>query len=144
MADFLLDTTVFCDLRKGDADARKLVESILNGEVKAAVSPLTVCELWQSDEIDRRTEIGFLSVLRFVEEAAPDIETARTAGLWLADAVDADADANTDADADGDNDGGRNAACVALVAATAMRLGIPVCTRDDDAFERFGVEIAPY
>ncbi len=129
MADMLLDTTLFDDLRKGDAEARKVVEAILDGEVKAVVSPLTVCELWQGDGIDRRTEIGFLSVLRFVEEAAPDIEIARTAGLWLTGSQ---------------QDGRRDAACVALIAATASHLGVPICTRDDEAFERFDVEISAY
>ncbi|MXY46896.1 MAG: type II toxin-antitoxin system VapC family toxin, partial [Chloroflexi bacterium] len=85
MADMLLDKTLFDDLRNGDPAARTMVESILDGDIQAAISPLTVCELWQSGDIDRRTEIGFLSVLRFVEEAPPDIEAARTAGLWVAD-----------------------------------------------------------
>ena len=129
MADMLLDMTLFDDLRRGDAEARKVVEAILDGEIKAMISPLTVCELWQSDGIDRRAEIGFLSVLRFVEEAAPDIEVARTAGLWLADSR---------------RDDRRDAACVALVAATANHLGIPICTRDDEAFQCFDVEISAY
>ena len=129
MADMLLDVTLFDDLRKGDAEARKVVEAILDSEIKAIVSPLTVCELWQSDGIDRRTEIGFLRVLRFIEEAAPNIEIARTAGLWLADSPQNDR---------------RDAACVALVAATANQLGIPICTRDTEAFGRFDVEISVY
>ena len=134
MADMLLDITLFDDLRNGDEGARKIVEGILDGEIKAAVSPATICELWQSDAIDRRTEIGFLSVLRFVEEAAPDIEIARTAGLWMSDARD-----------DGQPDGGqRDGACVALAAATANSMAIPICTRDDAAFGRFDVEVVSY
>ena len=129
MADMLLDITLFNDLRDGDEEARKIVESILDGEIKAAVSPATVCELWQSEAIDRRTEIGFLSVLRFVEEAAPDIEIARTAGLWLSE---------------GQGDGERDDACVAMAAATANSLDIPICTRDEEAFGRFGVEVSSY
>ena len=129
MADMLLDITVFNDLKTGDPDARKVVERILDGETKAAVSPLTVCELWRSSGINRRTEIGFLSVLRFVEEVAPDLEDARTAGLWLADL---------------ELDGRRDASCVAITAATAKRLGIPICTRDAEAFATFDVEITFY
>ena len=129
MADLLLDRTLFDDLKMGDTEARRLVESILDGETTAAVSPLTVYELWQSDEMDRRTEIGFLSVLRFVEEVAPNSEIARTAGLWLSEFG---------------HEGQRDIACIALVAATANQLSIPICTRDGSAFERFGVEIASY
>ena len=129
MVDLLLDITIFSDLKAGDPDARKVVEGILDGEVKAAVSPLTVCELWRSSGIDRRTEIGFLSVLRFVEEVAPDIEDARTAGLWLADS---------------ELDGRRDASCVAITAATAKRLGIPICTRDSEAFAKLDVEVTSY
>ena len=129
MADVLLDITIFNDLKAGDPDARKVVEGILDGEIKAAASPLTVCELWRGSGIDRRTEIGFLSVLRFVEEVAPAIEDARTAGLWLADL---------------DVDGRRDASCVAIAAATAKRLGIPICTRDAEAFASFDVEITSY
>ena len=130
MADVLLDITVFSDLKAGDPDARKVVEGILDGEIKAAASPMTVCELWRSSGIDRRTEIGFLSVLRFVEEVAPDIEDARTAGLWLA---------GSEVD-----DGRRDASCVAIAAATAKRLGIPICTRDAEAFAAFDVEVTSY
>ncbi len=129
MADVLLDITVFNDLKAGDPDARKVVERILDGEIKAAASPLTVCELWRTSGIDRRTEIGFLSVLRFVEEVAPALEDARTAGLWLADS---------------NLDGRRDASCVAILAATAKRLGIPICTRDADAFATFDVEVTSY
>ena len=129
MADVLLDITVFNDLKAGDPDARKVVERILDGEIKAAASPLTVCELWRTSGIDRRTEIGFLSVLRFVEEVAPALEDARTAGLWLADS---------------NLDGRRDASCVAIPAATAKRLGIPICTRDADAFATFDVEVTSY
>ncbi len=129
MADMLLDATVFDDLRRGDSNARELIESILDGKVEAAVSPMTVCELWRRDDIDRQIEIGFLSVLRFVEEVSPNIDTARTAGLWLANYTE---------------DGRRDAAYVSLVAATAKQLNIPVCTRDAEAFERFGVETIDY
>ena len=90
---------------------------------------MTVCELWHRGNIDRRAEIGFLSVLRFVEEVAPDIDAARTAGLWLADS---------------DVDSGRDAACIAVAAATAKQLDIPVCTRDTDSFGQFEVDIASY
>lgn len=129
MADMLLDVTLFDDLRQGDAEARKIVAAILDGEISAAVSPMTVCELWHRSGIDRRAEIGFLSVLRFVEEITPNIDTARTAGLWLADS-----DLNPE----------RDAACVAIVAATAKQLDIPVCTRDTDSFGQFEVEITSY
>ena len=88
-----------------------------------------MCELWHRGGLDRRTEIGFLSVLRFVEEIAPDIETARTAGLWLVDVVE---------------DKGRGAAYIALTAATSKHLNIPVCTRDSESYEQFGVETSPY
>ena len=129
MAEMLLDVTVFNDLREGDIEARRLIETILDGTAKAAVSSLTVCELWHRGEIDRRTEIGFLSVLRFVEEITPDFEISRTAGLWLANC---------------DEFNGRDATYVTLTAATAKKHGIPICTRDVEAFEQFGIEITAY
>ena len=129
MADMLLDITLFQDLRQGDEEARKIVEAILDGEISAAVSPMTICELWQSGDIDRRVEIGFLSVLRFIEEIAPDIDIARTAGLLVAAL---------------DPDSGRDAACVAVAASTAKQLDIPICTRDAECFGRFDVEIKSY
>lgn len=134
MADLLLDRTLFDDLRSGDAAARAMVESILEGDIQAAISPMTVCELWQSGDIDRRAEIGFLSVLRFVEEAPPDIEIARTAGLWVADYQKSDEANSLD----------RNLSYIALIAATANRLGIPICTRAADVFAQFDAEITSY
>ncbi|MYC06306.1 MAG: type II toxin-antitoxin system VapC family toxin [Chloroflexi bacterium] len=134
MAEMLLDRTLFDDLRSGDAAARATVESILDGDIQAAISPLTVFELWQSGDIDRRTEIGFLSVLRFVEEAPPNIETARTAGLLAADYQKGDESHSLE----------RDVSYIALVAATAIQLDIPICTRAADAFAQFGVEIIAY
>ncbi len=132
MSDFLLDVTFFEDLRSGDAGALSLVERILNGEVSAAVSPMTVFQVWQDPDLDRRTEIGFLSVLRFVEEAPLSIDAAKSAALNISGAQEL-----------GD-DGATPDACNALVAATAVALGVPVCTRSPDPFERFGAETASY
>lgn len=130
MADMLLDESLFHNFRLGDQDARKIVESIIDGDIKAALSPLTVHRLWRSPDLDRRTEIGFLSLMQFLEVADLTTDAAKTAGLWLSDIDDADA-ADT-------------AAYFALLASTAMQLGIPICTRNPDPFIRFGAETTPY
>ncbi len=132
MSDFLLDVTFFEDLRSGDSGARSLVERILNGEVSAAVSSMTVFQVWQDPDLDRRTEIGFLSVLRFVEEAPLSIDAAKSAALSISSAQELW------------DDGATPDACNALVAATAVALGVPVCTRNPDPFKRFGAETASY
>lgn len=145
MPDILLDAPFFDDLRAARPGARALVAAILNGEVAAAVSPLTVFRVWQDPSLDRRAEIGFLSVLRFVEEAPLTIDAAKSAAIAAAaapnppDHPDLDADDTAPPAATRAEDAYR-----ALIAATAAQLGVPICAPSPEPFARFGAETAAY
>ena len=80
MVDMLLDETLFADFRVGDEGARAIVEDILDGRVKAGISPLTAYRVWRGLGMDRRAEIVLLSLLRFVEEAPLSVDAAKRAG----------------------------------------------------------------
>ena len=41
MADILVDSTLFEDFRSGDSGARDVIDTILDGEGTAPISPLT-------------------------------------------------------------------------------------------------------
>ena len=132
MVDMLLDETLFADFRVGDEGARAIVEDILDGNVKAGISPLTAYRVWRGLGMDRRAEIVLLSLLRFVEGAPLSVDAAKRAGLWAAEGQSGEGE-----DADG-------AGYYALVASTALDVQAPVCTRNAAAFERFGADVLDY
>ena len=129
MAERLLDTTVFQDYQRGDPGARAVMERVLEGEITASVSPLTILELWGSAGLDRMAEIGYVGLLAFLEEAPLSNEAAKTAGVWIA-ALDEQERAQLTR--------------VALMAAIAKERGEPVCTRDPEPFARFDSEVIGY
>ena len=130
MADMLLDATVFRDCLGGEEAALAILRRIMDESIKASVSPVTVLELWQSPEMDRRAEIRYSGILSFLEEAPLTVDAAKTAGMWLASL-------------DSEDDRAELARC-ALVAATAKERGEPVCTRSADSFTRFYSEVVDY
>jgi len=129
MAELLLDTTVFDDYRCGDSKAREVFDRVMRGEIRAAVSSLTIFRLWSDPNLDRRTEIGYTGMLSFLEEVPVTLDVARTAGLWIA-AQSQDEKACLD--------------YFALVAATAQERGESVCTRNPEPFLRFYQRVVEY
>ena len=129
MADMLLDITVFQDYAKGDEDARAIIEQVIEGTKTAAISPLALFELWRSPSLDRKTEIGYVALLSFLEDAPLSGEAAKTAGLWLASVDEVERD---------------KLAYFALVAATAREREEPICTRNTEPFSRFYSDFVEY
>ena len=129
MADMLLDATVFHDYSRGDSGARAIIEQIIEGEVKAAVSSLTVFELWSATGFDRQAEIGYVSLLKFLEEAPVTVQVARVAAMWVAPLA---------------YDLREALAQAALVAATAQVRDEPLFTSKPELFERFYSNLIEY
>ena len=129
MAEMLLDATVFEDYRAGIPGARAIIEQIMDGTVTASVCPPTVFELWASPGFDRKSEIGYVGMLGFLEEATLSNEAAKAAGAWVA-AVE-------------EEDRGRLTP-FALVAAVARERGEPICTSRSELFGEFCSEFVSY
>ena len=83
MADILVDNTLFDDFRKGDVGAQNVIDTIIDREVTAAVSSLTVFHLWNDPELDRHAEIAYSSILTFLQEAPFTVAASKQAGLWI-------------------------------------------------------------
>ena len=129
MADILVDTTLFEDFRRGDGGARGMIDKILDGELTAAISPLTVFRLWNDSELDRRSEIAYSSILAFLEEAPFTTAAAKQAGLWIASSS--------------AEDRGR-LVYFATLAATAKERGEVICTRDSAPYANFHSDLTAY
>ena len=129
MADMLLDTTLFQDYRAGDPGAGAIIQQVVEGTITASVSPLTVFDLLGSAGLDRRTEIGYTSMLSFLEAAPLTAEAAKAAGVWMASI---------------EEEGRDGLARFALLAATAQERGEPICTRNSETFSRFYSEVVGY
>ena len=129
MADILVDNTLFDDFRKGHGGAENVIDTIIDGEVTAAVSPLTVFHLWNDPELDRHSEIAYSSILRFLKEAPFTVAASKQAGLWIASAK--------------PEERGR-LVYFAMVAATAQERGEAICTRNADPYSGFYSNISAY
>ncbi len=129
MTDMLLDITVFQDYVQGDEDARAIISQVIEGTKTAAISPLILSELWRDPCLDRKTEIGYVAMLSFLEDAPLSAEAAKTAGLWIASVEEAERN---------------NLAYFALVAATARERGEPICTRNQELFSKFYSDFVEY
>ena len=125
MADMLLDASLFRAYLGGDRSARRVVDRVLEGSETAAVSSVTVFELWRDPDLDRRTEMALTALTGFVEVAPLSADAAKRAGLLLA--------------ARGDGNGA-TVGNHALVAAVALERGEPVCTIDAGPYSEFVVE----
>ena len=84
MADMLLDASLFRAYLGGDRSARRVVDRVLEGSETAAVSSVTVFELWRDPDLDRRTEMALTALIGFVEVAPLSADAAKRAGLLLA------------------------------------------------------------
>jgi predicted nucleic acid-binding protein len=80
MAQILLDTTYFIDLRRGDPGARQLWSEIAGDRVTAAFSSVTAYELWLNKSLTRRDELFYEAMFSVLEEAP----LSSLAALWTA------------------------------------------------------------
>ena len=129
MANLLLDTTVLNDYRRGDTGARTVIDKISGGKLPPRFVPLTIFDIWGSSDLDRRSEMGYLGMLRFLEEAPLSNEAARVAGLWVAAL---------------DEEERKQLTRFALVAATAREREEPICTRSPEPYSKFYSEFVSY
>jgi predicted nucleic acid-binding protein len=85
VADVLLDTTFFIDLRRGDQSATRLWQQIRRREITAAYSSITAYELWLSKILDRSDEEFFHALLTLLEEIPLTARAAQQTAIWLRD-----------------------------------------------------------
>ena len=129
MTDLMLDITVFEDLRNGDSGAKSIFDSIVGGEIKASVCPLTLYRLWSSPDFDRRIEIGYTGMMSFLDEASLSPNASKLAGIWV-----------------GSESGNAtpDAAYYAMIAAIAKERDETICTRNPEPFLQFYSGVVEY
>lgn len=84
VADALLDTTFFIDYHRGDPGARALWLQIADGTLSAAVSSITIFELWVGT-LSRGEELTYRAMLMPLDVAPLTNAEAEAAALWLRD-----------------------------------------------------------
>jgi len=130
MSDALFDTTVFIDWWRGDTGAINLVEAVKNGRLTASYSSMSIVELWQWDQLDRKEEIEYIALTkRYLEEASLGFQEATLAGTWLRGYS---------------RNQRRTFFADALIAATAQLRGETVYSRNDRQLRRFYSNVQPY
>jgi predicted nucleic acid-binding protein len=128
LADAILDTTFFIDLRRGDAGAEALWNSVSAGNVTASYSPVAALELWLGNQSLAEEEF-YEAVFFLLEEAPLTASAAKLAGVWLRELP------------------GTTAERVirdALIAASASERGEAIYTRNRRDFSRFPVNVQAY
>ena len=123
-ADVILDTRIIESVWRGGPES-EWVSLIVSGDVKAAVSSLSIAEAVRRLP-DRRAEIQMMALLSMVDVIDLNNEIARRAGGIARELESDDASLMPNA----------------VVAATALQADLPVACVDDDFFEAMGCRIA--
>ena len=123
-AHVILDTRIIESVWRGGPES-EWVSLIVSGDVKAAVSSLSIAEAVRRLP-DRRAEIQLMALLSMVDVIDLNDDTARRAGGIARELESDDASLMPNA----------------VVAATALQADLPVACVDDDFFEAMGCRIA--
>lgn len=81
--DFLIDSSVLKSYRDGDENARRLIYKAIDGDASVGICSYSLTMLWGSPYFDRKSEIGFTSLLEFLKVIDFDIESAMNTGHLL-------------------------------------------------------------
>ena len=130
MSKILLDKTIFIDFFNSDSSARSIIKKIIDKELTASVSPITLYDLWKMESFDRKYEISTTAILKFIQVATLSISAAKSAANLISklSLVDADKDIYLSS----------------LIAATAKERNESICTRNIDTYNKFDIEIFDY
>ncbi len=120
----MLDTTLFESYLDGDLNAKNLITQIIEKDITASVSSISIYDVWRNPRLTRHMEINCVALLTFIEQVALTSEASRLAGIWLRSI---------------DIHDERLLSC-ALVAAEANLRSEPICTRNNDLYANFNVE----
>ncbi len=63
----ILDSSILGDYKQGTENVKRFVHRIIDGDISAGVSALSLVTLWSDPSFDRKTEIGFTTILEFIE-----------------------------------------------------------------------------
>ena len=129
MADLILDTAFFIDLRREDPGAVGLWTTILNARVVAAFATITAFELWQGSQFGSDDEAFYQGLLGRLEAVPLSAAAAALAGEWLRPYP---------------RQARERLSRDALIAASAFQRLEAVSTRNVRDFSRFPVEVRPY
>lgn len=128
VSDALLDTTFFIDYHRGDPGAQSLWLEIADSGITAAVSAITVFELWVGT-LSRGEELTYRAMLMALDEAPLTNAEAEAAALWLRDASPRTSE---------------SVVRDAFIAATAMLRQEVIYTRNVRDFARFYSNVRSY
>ena len=74
----LLDSSVLQEYKRGSEHVKRFVHRIIDGDISAGVSALSLVSLWSDQNFDRKTEIGFSTILKFMEVIPLDASVAKS------------------------------------------------------------------
>ena len=131
MSKILLDKTIFIDFFNSDSSARSIIKKIIDKELTASVSPITLYDLWKMESFDRKYEISTTAILKFIQVATLSISAAKSAANLISKLNLVD-----------DDDEGIYLS--SLIAATAKERNESICTRNIDTYNKFDIEIFDY
>ena len=79
----VIDSSILLGYRLGHSDCQALLYKAIDGEIEIFISPLSVSKIWSSQDFNRKSEIGYLSLLEFMTMSPIDLETATKTGHTL-------------------------------------------------------------
>ncbi len=129
MSDALLDTSLFLDYLAGRPEAYVVMQQLLDGSLRGAVSALTLLELGLVEGVPAEALGAMERVLERLEVVPVDGAAARQAAAWLRRVA--------------PEERGKELP-FALLAASAHTRQETIITRTPERYERFGVPTRSY
>ena len=120
----ILDSSILGDYKQGTENVKRFVHRIIDGDISAGVSALSLVTLWADPSFDRKTEIGFTTILEFIEIVPLNALIAKSmpANISMTDT-------------------NLPFLEVSAVVCTAQLYGCPVVCEKTEVYEKFDVEV---
>ena len=82
MDSVVIDSSVLLSYKEGDLSAKKLIHDAIDESIAISVSAYSLFVLSRSNSFDRKSEIGFSSLLKFINSISLTADMAMKAGYF--------------------------------------------------------------
>ena len=81
--DAIIDSSVLLSYKSGDPFTKNLMFKAIDEEISLGITAFSLFIIWSSSDFDRKSEIGFMSLIEYLTIIEITLENAKNAGNIL-------------------------------------------------------------
>jgi hypothetical protein len=81
--DVIIDSSILRSYKSGNPYSQKLIHSCIDEEINIGISSLSLINIWKNEGFDRKSEIGFTSLLDFLTVQDLSTRDAMEIGTYI-------------------------------------------------------------